>query len=476
MDPYTPNPNTSAPSSGPQRPANNLAERTRSALGRDFVVIGRTHVRAWQAWLMVGLGAGIAAGVILVASRSGELPPGQAQTAPSTYTSGMFGLVQGVNVANRQLTMTPWQQTHPFGQCTLAAAAFYQTSGFPSVLNVSPTAEITRYGVPISLSAVSPQDVVDVMIVSPVGSWPGASGSEIQSIRVLNTPTTAGRIQSATTQQFVVSSLSAQTVTFTLASNTAVFTLSAAGFQSGTAADLVPNRNVVVRWVQLPSGKQAAQVAVQTGPIGTPPPPSVTSYSVFGGVNAVDPTNNLLRIIPSAYGTSQGSCFVLDPYDAFGLWLYWAFVDAFHGGTGGTFTSPNYPFNFTLVPGAVISRLGLPIQLADLKLRDQVLVEAVYDSSTRRSSASSVNAANAPAAAGTVAAVTSAVPQSVTIRTRSGTLELFAIVSGTDIFVVAANGSYQPGTVADLAVGKAATVQWVNVQGVRTAALIAVQQ
>ena len=76
MDPYSSNPNTSPPPPEHERPANNVAERTRSALGRDFIVIGRAHIKAWQAWLLIGLAAGIATGVILVASRSGELPPG----------------------------------------------------------------------------------------------------------------------------------------------------------------------------------------------------------------------------------------------------------------------------------------------------------------------------------------------------------------------------------------------------------------
>jgi hypothetical protein len=56
-----------------------LAQGALSALQKDFVVIGKTRVKGWHAWLLIGVVAGITAGILLVASRSGEIEKGLAQ-------------------------------------------------------------------------------------------------------------------------------------------------------------------------------------------------------------------------------------------------------------------------------------------------------------------------------------------------------------------------------------------------------------
>ena len=52
-------------------PKTSAVERTLNALKREYVVVGTTRVRSWTAWLLIGTTAGIAAGIVLVASRSG---------------------------------------------------------------------------------------------------------------------------------------------------------------------------------------------------------------------------------------------------------------------------------------------------------------------------------------------------------------------------------------------------------------------
>ena len=56
-------------------------DRVLSGLKKEYVLVGKTRVKAWHAWLALGLAAGIAAGIILVANRSGELEPGKAASA-----------------------------------------------------------------------------------------------------------------------------------------------------------------------------------------------------------------------------------------------------------------------------------------------------------------------------------------------------------------------------------------------------------
>lgn len=49
-----------------------------SILKKEYVVVGTTRVRSWHAWLIIGVAVGIIAGILLVASRSGEFEAGDA--------------------------------------------------------------------------------------------------------------------------------------------------------------------------------------------------------------------------------------------------------------------------------------------------------------------------------------------------------------------------------------------------------------
>ena len=71
---------THQPSTEPKH----AAGKTLAALRSDFVVVGKNSVTAWQAWVVIGIAAGVAAGFTLVANRSGEILPGFAATTATT--------------------------------------------------------------------------------------------------------------------------------------------------------------------------------------------------------------------------------------------------------------------------------------------------------------------------------------------------------------------------------------------------------
>ncbi|MDO8569399.1 MAG: hypothetical protein Q7R89_01280 [bacterium] len=54
-----------------QNPKNKI-EKALETLKKEFVVVGKTRVRSWHAWLIIGLCVGIVAGILFVANRSGE--------------------------------------------------------------------------------------------------------------------------------------------------------------------------------------------------------------------------------------------------------------------------------------------------------------------------------------------------------------------------------------------------------------------
>ncbi|MDO8729049.1 MAG: fibronectin type III domain-containing protein [bacterium] len=70
---------------------NHSVEKVLDALKKDFIVVGKTRVRSWHAWLAIGLCAGILAGILFVANRSGEFEVGMAaiSASPTGYLDGI---------------------------------------------------------------------------------------------------------------------------------------------------------------------------------------------------------------------------------------------------------------------------------------------------------------------------------------------------------------------------------------------------
>lgn len=58
---------------------NGLTGKALEALQKEFLVIGKRHIKVWHAWLALGVVAGIVGGVLLVANRSGKFEKIMAQ-------------------------------------------------------------------------------------------------------------------------------------------------------------------------------------------------------------------------------------------------------------------------------------------------------------------------------------------------------------------------------------------------------------
>src|SRR3989344_1718099 len=75
-----------------------FVERALSVLKKEYIVVGKTRVRSWHAWLFLGVVACLIGGIILVANRSGEIEGIGAQVAPSYsfYPDTSGTLVRGL--------------------------------------------------------------------------------------------------------------------------------------------------------------------------------------------------------------------------------------------------------------------------------------------------------------------------------------------------------------------------------------------
>src|SRR3989338_4755071 len=74
-----------------------LVHDTLSTLSREFVVVGKTLVRSWHAWLAIGVVVGIFTGVLYVANRSGEVEKSSAQVPPLPTPSTEYNLAIAKN-------------------------------------------------------------------------------------------------------------------------------------------------------------------------------------------------------------------------------------------------------------------------------------------------------------------------------------------------------------------------------------------
>src|SRR3989338_6776001 len=82
------------------RKSEKLLDKVITSLGNEFIVLGHTRVRAWHAWLIIGLAAGIVAGILFVANKSGDF---ETSSAASNTTIDIYA--QGTTVSNTGPTM-----------------------------------------------------------------------------------------------------------------------------------------------------------------------------------------------------------------------------------------------------------------------------------------------------------------------------------------------------------------------------------
>lgn len=68
-----------------QKPQGGAAEQILKVLQKEYVLMGKTRVKAWHMWLAAGLLAGAVGGVFLVANKSGRFAPSEAASGrPAT--------------------------------------------------------------------------------------------------------------------------------------------------------------------------------------------------------------------------------------------------------------------------------------------------------------------------------------------------------------------------------------------------------
>ncbi|MBU6414829.1 fibronectin type III domain-containing protein [Patescibacteria group bacterium] len=119
--------------------ADRLVARALQALQKEYVLVGKTHVRAWHAWLGVGVLAGLLIGVVLVANRSGEFQPSEASRVrlypPANLTASAISSTQ-INLS--------WTDTNTQEQGYSIERSLYSTSGFAEIFRTGSNA--TSYG------------------------------------------------------------------------------------------------------------------------------------------------------------------------------------------------------------------------------------------------------------------------------------------------------------------------------------------
>ena len=80
------------------RKSEKLLDKAIASLGNEFIVLGHTRVRAWHAWLIIGLAAGIVAGILFVANRSGEFEESRAIENPNLVGYYKLDELSGINL------------------------------------------------------------------------------------------------------------------------------------------------------------------------------------------------------------------------------------------------------------------------------------------------------------------------------------------------------------------------------------------
>lgn len=164
---------------------NHLVERAIQALKKEYVLVGKTHVRVWHAWLMLGIIAGAISGIILVANRSGEFEAGKA--ALTSQPNIIFILADDLN--DFRSTSRPyypadlWSRVMPNVQAYLASQGTSFINSFVSMDACCPsratwlTGQYTHnHGVWTSYGANGGYDKLVNSGISTLGQWLQSGG------------------------------------------------------------------------------------------------------------------------------------------------------------------------------------------------------------------------------------------------------------------------------------------------------------
>src|SRR3989338_8507578 len=128
---------------------NHLVEKALEALKKDFVVVGKTRVRSWHAWLVIGLATGIVAGIIFVANQSGEFEKSSAATDVCTHYASPSGGGNGLSQSSPFQITNFWSVAGPGSTLCLLDGTY--TGG--SSMITPPSGLSGSSGNPITISA-----------------------------------------------------------------------------------------------------------------------------------------------------------------------------------------------------------------------------------------------------------------------------------------------------------------------------------
>ncbi|MDO8600091.1 MAG: Ig-like domain-containing protein [bacterium] len=80
-----------------------LVERAFQALTKEYTLVGRTHVRVWQAWLLGGIAVGMVTGILFVANRSGRFELSRAEQAQGELQAALSANIHALQGLTLQL-------------------------------------------------------------------------------------------------------------------------------------------------------------------------------------------------------------------------------------------------------------------------------------------------------------------------------------------------------------------------------------
>jgi len=184
--------------------------------------------------------------------------------------------------------------------------------------------------------------------------------------------------------------------------------------------------------------------------IGSPqvPPPSKGTVNFAGKVVSVDANTRVAVVtVRAVYGISAG------------------------GIRGGFLLPVGTQITVTVPAGIPVTRLGVPITLADVKAGDIFNARAVIDRAAKTGVASSIQVLTPGIAenifSGTLTAFSAVAPTSVTVKSQAGTEQVFSVTVTTQVYI-----GKTLGTLDQLIVGRSVAVAFVSVSGVKQAAKI----
>src|SRR3989344_1673677 len=127
---------------------NHRADRFLQALQRDYVLVGKTRVHSWHAWVIIGACVGFVIALVLVANRSGELEPSRAaitgQVAAYSFDEGSGTTIEDFSGNNNTGTLVngpAWTTGKIGGALSFDGVDDYVALGNP--LSMRPINQIT---------------------------------------------------------------------------------------------------------------------------------------------------------------------------------------------------------------------------------------------------------------------------------------------------------------------------------------------